>query len=170
MDSIEGLGCLAWSISMLFLQVRSWHILCCQLCLVSFLEGNTCVSPEGASQWASGSRDQSLEMKQEGIQADSVNPLQKETMLKKFSKNTRWEMCLDLCFYEKSPFKECDFCCSRWKGKFRCHWTEEKFYPGSNYVVSVVLLAQDKDGCCYENYFEVVCSDSESHGLLIMSR
>lgn len=62
---------------MLLIQVGSWHKLSCQLCLVSFLEGNTFVAPEGASQQAFGSRDQSLEMKQEGIQADSVNPLPK---------------------------------------------------------------------------------------------
>lgn len=29
------------------LQVGFWHILCCQLCPVSFLEGNTCFAPEG---------------------------------------------------------------------------------------------------------------------------
>lgn len=29
------------------LQVGFWHILCCQLCLVSFLEENTCFAPEG---------------------------------------------------------------------------------------------------------------------------
>jgi len=62
---------------MLLLQVGSWHILCCQLCLVFFLEGNTCVAPEGDSQQVLQSRDQSLEMKQEGIQADSVLPLPK---------------------------------------------------------------------------------------------
>lgn len=76
-DCVEGLGCLAQSTSMLLLHVGSRRILRCQLCLVSFWEGNCCVTPEGASQQAFASRDQSLEMKQEGIQAASVHPLPK---------------------------------------------------------------------------------------------